>query len=52
MTYLVALQGDFRAVTTELEHDIARYDDIAHSMTFLLEQSRMAEPDASSRCVQ
>jgi len=47
VTYLVALQGDFRAVITELEHDIARYDDIANSMTFLLEQSRMAEPDAS-----
>ena len=28
-------------------YDIARYDDIANSMTFLLEQSRMAEPDAS-----
>jgi hypothetical protein len=47
VTYLVALQGDFRAVIAELEHDIARYDDIANSMTFLLEQSRMAEPDAS-----
>lgn len=45
--YLVALQGDFRAVVTELEHDIARYDEIANSMTFLLEQSRMARPDAS-----
>lgn len=45
--YLVALQGDFRAVIAELEHDIARYDDIANSMTFLLEQSRKAEPDAS-----
>jgi hypothetical protein len=45
--YLVALHSDFRAVVAELEHDIARYDDIANSMTFLLEQSRMAEPDAS-----
>ena len=45
--YLVSLQGDFRAVIKELEHDIARYDDMANSMTFLLEQSRMAEPDAS-----
>jgi hypothetical protein len=47
VTYLVALQADFRAVIAELEHDIARYDDIANSMTFLLEQSRMAEPNAS-----
>lgn len=46
--YLVALQGDFRAVIAELEHDVARYDDIANSMTFLLEQSRMARPDASA----
>lgn len=45
--YLVALQGDFRAIVTELEHDIAGYDEVAASMTFLLEQSRMARPDAS-----
>ncbi|MCA8886263.1 MAG: hypothetical protein KDA35_06545 [Hyphomonadaceae bacterium] len=45
--YLVALQGDFREVIAELEHDIARYDDIADSMTFLLEQSRMTQSDAS-----
>jgi len=44
--YLVALKSDFRAVVAELEHDIASYDNIAGSMTFLLEQSRMAEPDA------
>lgn len=45
--YLVALHDDFSAVVTELDHDIARYGDIAASMTFLLEQSRMAQPDAS-----
>jgi len=45
--YLVALQGDFHAIVTELDHDIARYGDIAASMTFLLDQSRMAQPDAS-----
>jgi hypothetical protein len=45
--YLVALQGDFHAIVAELDHDIARYGEIAESMTFLLEQSRMAQPDAS-----
>ena len=45
--YLVALQGDFREAITELQHDIARHDEIANSMTFLLEQSRKARPDAS-----
>lgn len=45
--YLVALQGDFRAVITELKNDVARYGAFADSMTFLLEQSRMAAPDAS-----
>jgi|APFre7841882724_1041349.scaffolds.fasta_scaffold68621_1 hypothetical protein len=44
--YLVALQGDFRAVVAELESDAARYAAFAESMTFLLEQSRMAQPDA------
>jgi hypothetical protein len=47
MAYLVALQGDFRAIVAEFEHDIARYGAYAESMTFLLEQSRMAEPSAS-----
>lgn len=45
--YLVALHGDFREIVAELEHDIAHYDEIANSMTFLLEQSRMRTPDAS-----
>lgn len=45
--YLVALQGDFREVITELEHDIARHDEIANAMTFLLEQSRRPRADAS-----
>lgn len=46
-TYLVALKSDFRAIVAELENDVASYDDIAGYMTFLLEQSRMTEPDAS-----
>ena len=45
--YLVALQSDFHAIGAELDHDIARYGDIAASMTLLLDQSRMATPDAS-----
>jgi hypothetical protein len=45
--YLVALQSDFHAIGAELDHDIARYGDIAASMTLLLDQSRMASPDAS-----
>ena len=45
--YLVALQGDFHETVTELEHDIARFDSIANSMTFLLDQSRLARPTAS-----
>lgn len=49
--YLVALREDFRAVVAELENDIAGYGGIASSMTFLLEQSRMAKPDASSQAL-
>jgi len=45
--YLVALQGDFRTIIAELERDITRYGAFATSMTFLLEQSRLAKPSAS-----
>jgi hypothetical protein len=45
--YLVALQEDFSAIIKELESDIARYEQIANSMTMLLEQSRKASPDVS-----
>jgi hypothetical protein len=45
--YLVALHDDFHSIVTELDHDIARYGDIAASMAFLLEQSRMAQSDAT-----
>jgi len=46
-SYLVALKEDFSSVIAELESDIARYEAIANAMTFLLEQSRKATPDAS-----
>jgi hypothetical protein len=45
--YLEALREDFSSVITELESDIARYEAIANSMTFLLDQSRKPAPDAS-----
>jgi hypothetical protein len=45
--YLVSLQGDFRTIVAELERDVSRYGAFAKSMTFLLEQSRLAEPIAS-----
>ena len=45
MMYLAALQEDFGSVIAELEGDIARYEEIANSMTLLLDQSRKAEPD-------
>ena len=45
--YLVALKEDFGAITTELRADIASYENIAGSMTLLLEQSRLPKPDAS-----
>ncbi len=46
-SYLAALKDDFGAVITELESDIARYEEIASLMTMLPEQSRMVKPDAS-----
>jgi hypothetical protein len=46
-SYLAALQEDFATIITELESDIARYEEIAGAMTFLLEESRKAAPDAS-----
>ena len=47
VSYLAALKIDFGSVITELENDIARYEEIADAMTFLLEQSRKSAPDAS-----
>ena len=47
VSYLVALKNDFGVIISELESDIARYETIAGAMTMLLEQSRMAAPDAS-----
>ncbi|MEQ9506155.1 MAG: hypothetical protein RLO80_07765 [Hyphomonas sp.] len=44
--YLEALHEDFGQVITELEADIARYEEIANAMTLLIEQSRMDTPDA------
>lgn len=49
--YLVALQGDFRTIVAELENDVARYETFAQSMTFLLEQSHMSQPDASTEAL-
>jgi hypothetical protein len=46
-SYLAALREDFGSVIAELESDIARYEVIANSMTFLLDQSRKGAPDAS-----
>jgi hypothetical protein len=45
--YLAALQDDFSVVIAELESDIAHYEEIANSMTLLIDQSRKAAPDAS-----
>lgn len=45
--YISALHDDFKAIIQELEHDIARYESIANAMTLLIEQSRLALPDAS-----
>ena len=44
--YLTALKEDFGAITAELQADIVSYEKIAGSMTLLLEQSRMPQPDA------
>jgi hypothetical protein len=46
VTYLAALDEDFRQVIAGLEDDIARYEEIANAMTLLIEQSRMETPDA------
>lgn len=45
--YLNALQEDFDVVIKELEQGIERYTELANAMSFLLEQSRMEQPDAS-----
>jgi len=45
--YLAALKDDFSAVIAELESDIAHYEQIANSMTLLIDQSRKVVPDVS-----
>lgn len=49
--YLEALAGDFDGVIAELESDSRDYAGIAQAMSFLLEQSRMASPNASSNAL-
>jgi hypothetical protein len=45
--YLTSLRQDFDFIIAELEGDAARYEEIAKSMSLLLEQSRTQSPDAS-----
>ena len=47
-SYLIGLREDFTVISTELEDDAETFADIALQMKFLLDQSRMETPEAST----
>ena len=47
MIYLAALKEDFNQIIAELEVDARDYETTANAMTFLLDQSRLPQPDAA-----
>jgi hypothetical protein len=47
-TYLIALKNDFAVISAELEGDAAKFAAIAEKMRFLLDQSRLNEPSATT----